>query len=409
MFPHVARSQVQRALTFEETVRRVLETHPSIGAAAEAVRARRGSRLTARSWANPTLNYQVEHEPVAGAASTTLMERKVTAFAMLPLEPIYQLPPRAARASADLRGSEANLRETRRQVLLASVAAFYRVASSHVAVDAGEEVRAWLDSLVSYTRTRVKEGVAAEADLIRLEVEQGRVETDLAMARVELMRARGELGVLVGIDSVDVIPPPDSAARATALPSLDTLLAVARRNRPDIVAADAAVDATKAGVAVERSAIVRDIGVMAGVMEMAGERSLMAGVSMPFPLFDQNRGEIQRASAERRAAVLERSLVGRQVNADVASAHASVRELSAVVSRLGTGFVRRAEEGRRIAEGAYREGATPLIQVLDAARAFADARMLYYRALFAWRQSIVELNAAIGSEDLTTLARAEVR
>jgi len=130
---------------------------------------------------------------------------------------------------------------------------------------------------------------------------------------------------------------------------------------------------------------------------------------MPFPLFDQNRGEIQRASAEQRAAVFERSLVSRQVTADVTSAYAAVREFSGVVARLGTGYVARAAQGRRIAEGAYREGATQLVQVLDAARAYADARMLYYRAVFAWRQSIVELNAAIGSEVLTTLRRAEVR
>ena len=148
---------------------------------------------------------------------------------------------------------------------------------------------------------------------------------------------------------------------------------------------------------------------MAGVMDMGGQRSLMAGVSMPFPLFDQNRGEIQRASAEQRAAVFERSLVSRQVTADVTSAYAAVREFSGAVARLGTGYVARAAEGRRIAEGAYREGATPLVQVLDAARAFADARMLYSRALFGWRQSIVELNAAVGSEDLTTLPPAEVR
>jgi cobalt-zinc-cadmium efflux system outer membrane protein len=409
VFPRVAPSQDRRPLTVEETIRRVLETHPRVRTAAEAVRASRGSRLTARSWANPTLNYQVEDEPATTAHGTPLVERKVMAFAMVPLEPIYQLPSRSARASAEVRRADANLQEIRRQLVIGSANAFYRVAMSHVAVDAGEDVRGWLDSLVSYTQARVKEGAAAEADLIRLEVERGRVETDLAMARVELMRARGDLGVLVGIDSVDVVPPPDSAARATALPPLDALLAVARRNRPDVVAADAAVDATRAGVAVERSAIVREIGAMAGVMEMAGRRSLMAGVSLPFPLFDQNRGEVQRASAERRAAEFERSLVGRQVNADVATAYASVRELSAVVRRLGPGFVRRAEEGRRIAEGAYREGATPLIQVLDAARAFADARMLYYRALFAWRQSIVELNAAIGSEELTTLPRAEVR
>jgi len=406
--PHEAYSQVPRALTVEETIRRVLETHPRISAAAEAVRASRGSRLAARSWANPTLNYQVEHEPATTAHGTLLSQRKVMAFAMLPLEPIYQLPSRTARASAEVRRSKANLQETRRQLVIESAVAFYRAAMAHVAVEADEDVRVWLDSLVSYTRTRVKEGAAAEADLIRLEVEQGRAETDLVIARVELIRARADLDVLVGIDSVDVIQPSDSGL-AAALPSLGALLATSARNRPDVLAAAAAVDAGRAGVRIERSAIVREVGAMAGVMEMAGTRSLMAGFSMPFPLFDQNRGEMQRASAEQHAAVFERSLVSRQVTADVTSAYAAVREFSGVVARLGTAYVPRAEEGRRIAEGAYREGATPLVQVLDAARAFADARMLYYRALFAWRQSIVELNAAIGSETLTALPRVEVR
>src|SRR5439155_21666365 len=156
--------------------------------------------------------------------------------------PFLQLPSRSARAGAEVRRSEASLLETRRQLVIESAAAFYRVADSHVAVDASEEVLVWLDSLVSYTRTRVKEGAAAEADLIRLEVEQGRAETDVAMAHVELMRARADLGVLVGIDSIDVVLPSDSLAPVTTLPSLDAFLAIATKNRPHALPADAAVD-----------------------------------------------------------------------------------------------------------------------------------------------------------------------
>jgi outer membrane protein TolC len=69
-------------------------------------------------------------------------------------------------------------------------------------------------------------------------------------------------------------------------------------------------------------------------------------------------------------------------------------------------LLRRAEDARRIAEAAYREGATSLVQVLDAARAFAEARQVYYRALFARQQSIVELNAAIGASDVAGLLAA---
>ena len=401
LLPQSGLAQAQRALTLEETIRRVLDSHPSIGAAAEAVQASHGTRLTARSWANPVLNYEIEHEPASGSNSIPVMERKTMGFAMLPLEPIYQIRARAAKAGAELRRSEANLRDTRRLLVLRAASAFFITATAEVALEANQEVRGWLDSLITYTRTRVEEGVAAEADLIRLEVEQGRVETEVAMATLELLRARSELGVLVGSDSVAIARGVDSVGPPISLPSIEVLLETARRNRPDATSANANVDVMRAGVSMERTAVVREIGLMAGVMTMSGERSLMAGMSMPLPLFDQNRGEIRRASAQQRAAVFERTLVSRQIAADVVSAHAAVRELSSLVARLGAGFVRRAAEGRRIAEGAYREGATPLVQVLDAARAFAEARLVYARASFALRESLVELNVALGAEELT--------
>lgn len=394
-------------LTLTATIRRVLETHPAAGAAGERVRASRGSRLTARSWTNPTITYQVEHEP--SVASPTTKERRVSAFAMLPLEPIYQLGSRASRAGAEVRRAEADLRDTRRQLALAAASAFHRVASARVAVEATEDVQRWLDSLITYTRIRVREGVNAEADLIRLEVEQGRAGTELAMARIELVRARSELGVLVGMDSVTIDATADSAGAIAVLPALPTLIALALKHRPDLASAQANLDAMRAGVGVERSAIVREVGAMAGVMEMSGTRFLMAGVSLPFPLFDQNRGEIQRAAAERRLAGFEHSLVKRQITADVVSAYDAARSLSGQAALIGTALVQRAEEGRRIAEGAYREGATPLVQVLDAARAYADARMLYYRLVFARHQSLIELSAAVGSDDPTMLPLSEGR
>jgi outer membrane protein TolC len=61
-----------------------------------------------------------------------------------------------------------------------------------------------------------------------------------------------------------------------------------------------------------------------------------------------------------------------------------------------------AQESRRIAEAAYREGAIPLSQVIDAARALADARQAYARAYFGWKQSLFELTSS------TTAERTEI-
>ena len=104
----------QNALTVEAAIARALATHPRIGAAQQSVRAARGTRLTARSWTNPTLNYQSESMPAAMSANA--LDREVMTFAMVPLEPLYQLWPRSARASAELRAAEADLASTRRMI-----------------------------------------------------------------------------------------------------------------------------------------------------------------------------------------------------------------------------------------------------------------------------------------------------
>jgi outer membrane protein, heavy metal efflux system len=409
LHPLIAPTHAQQgaALTLGAAISRALATHPSVGAADQAVRAAKGTRLTARSWSNPSFNYQREEASSAAPGhGTTAMSRETMTFGMLPLEPIYQLWPRASQASAEVRAAEADLGAARRTIALNAAAAFFSVASAQVSVEALVDVRGWLDSLVAYTRARVGEGAAAEVDLIRLEVEHGRVQTDLAMARVDLARSRAQLARMVGTDSFALAAATDTFEVGAPLPAREALLTLARERRPELLAARARVDAARSGVSVERSRIVREVGVMAGVKTMAGSRSLMTGISLPVPLFDQNRGEIRRADANRRIAAFELEQVEREVAADVSASYAAVQALTEQLDLMQGSLLRRAEEARRIAEAAYREGATSLIQVLDAARAFAEARQVYYRAQFARQQSILELNAAIGASDVAGLLSA---
>ncbi len=127
----------------------------------------------------------------------------------------------------------------------------------------------------------------------------------------------------------------------------------------------------------------------------------MAGISMPFPLFDQNRGAIARAAAERDAAGFELAAQERIGRAEIVGSAAAARLLTERAGVLadtsrGQGYLARADEARRIALGAYREGAVPLIQVIDAARAWGEARVAFYQILYAQHESVVELLVAEG-------------
>src|SRR5439155_21387177 len=110
--------------------------------------------------------------------------------------------------------------------------------------------------------------------------------------------------------------------------------------------------------------------------------------------------EIQRANAERDAAAYELAGQERTATAELRGAIEGARILTeraaSLARRDSTSFLARAEESRRIALGAYREGAVPLFQVSDAARTWADARMAYYKTMIAQHQSILALLVAEG-------------
>jgi outer membrane protein TolC len=89
--------------------------------------------------------------------------------------------------------------------------------------------------------------------------------------------------------------------------------------------------------------------------------------------------------------------------AEVEGLYGAVDRLSAQVFPLKNTFLDRADEAHRITMAAYQEGAATLLQVLDAARTRAEARLTYYRAVLIQQQTAYDLAIAAGQEPDTAL------
>jgi cobalt-zinc-cadmium efflux system outer membrane protein len=357
------------------------------------------------------LGYDVEKAPLPGGATPT-MDREVMTTVMLPLEELYQRGPRVRRATAEVRATAADAAATEQRVALDAASAYFRVALAQIALDAARDVSAWLDTVVAYNRSRVREGVTAEADLIRSEVERDRAAADATMQAAELARARADLAAFLG-DPASLLPASIVVAiddRALELPPPSSTRVAS--GKPEVRAARERVSAANAGVSAERTMFLRQLGATIGTKRSLGVSMLVAGVSLPVPLFDQNRGGRERANAEREAAQLElvaeeRTASGALIGATQAAQLLTERTV-AIGARDPAGrvaYLARADEARRIALGAYREGAAPLFQVIDAARTWAEARVAYYGLVYAQQQSVLALLVAQG----TPLSSATVR
>ena len=414
----------------------VAAQYPLVLAAQARIRAAQGSRISAGAFSNPVVGYQVDDNvdnvPLAGGGSMRGLEREDIATVLLPLEPLYQRGAQVRRANAEVRAATNDAVATRQRAELAATRAFYRTALAQVGVATARDLMVWLDSIVVYNRSRVKEGVAAEADLIRSEVERDRVAADVTMQDAELARARADLSTFIGVSSpaaagvlsvaTDERPfalpqellrelPQELPSYASSTPVANAtngvaLQAQALGGRAEVRAARDRVAATTAGISSARTMILRQLSVTLGTKRTAGTTSMIAGLSLPIPLFDPNRGEIARATAERDAAAFELAAQERSVSAEVSGAYQAARLLTDRATTMAGGtksFLARAEEARQIALGAYREGAVPLIQVIDAARAWDESRLAYYRLLYAQHESVLALVVAQGTNLLATL------
>ena len=144
---------------------------------------------------------------------------------------------------------------------------------------------------------------------------------------------------------------------------------------------------------------------MIGNKRIGDINTVMAGLSLPIPLFDLNRGEVQRANAERTAAEQEFAWQALQVKSDLEAAHQVALAFTRQLSTLEPSFLDRAAESRQVTQTAYEEGAASLVDVLNATRAYGEARLTYFRLLHAQRESMIDLAIAAGRPATTFLSQ----
>jgi outer membrane protein TolC len=292
-------------------------------------------------------------------------------------------------------------------VAIETVQSFFAVALAQALQQEAEENRDRLEQLVSYIRARVETGVTAEGELLRLEVELNRARNDVVFADVELMRQRARLAPYMMRDrsdapiaSIRAAVPASDAFAVTSLPALGAAMVTARARRPEVAVSRARAAAASASIAYERSLAIRQTGATFGNKRTGGINSMVAGLSITIPLFNMNGGAVARATNEHLAAEQEVVWAERLVAADLEAAHVSATRLTAQLNDLRETFLARASDVHRLTLGAYQEGGATLLQVLDATRMLADARLTYSRTLFAQRESLFRLALAIGSEPL---------
>jgi len=227
---------------------------------------------------------------------------------------------------------------------------------------------------------RLEEGDISGYEARRLRLERVRIEGDLAVAELESMSARRTLATLVmpGDEAAEVGPANPIAGVPPAVQGRTAISAVA--TRPDVEAAARALEAAEARVTAASSGWVPDPLLGLGYKDQAdGFTGVELTLAIPIPLFDQRDGAHDAARSRQVAAGAGLDLLTREARNDVLAASARHESSRARLAGVGEDLLAEADALREAAEVAYEEGEMTLVELLDAARAFRDTRLMAVR------------------------------
>lgn len=395
----------ERKLTLAEVIASARRNHPLIVAAQQRVAMAEAEQLEAGLRPNPSFYVSGENFPITGTRHPFDFGSSIDWFAVYShtYETSNKRQLRVSFAERNLAAAQAEAAAIERGVLYEVKAAYHRVAISKLRGALLSENLNSLNQLVGLNEVRVREGYTAEGDLIKVRLETQRVEYQMRRVELEHERARIELLRAMGAGSFEKNETEFEVAEELdyAPAAIDPAqLREAAMKLPQLQAGRAMVERAQAHLRLEQARTRPDFTFNVGYKRNSGDNTLVAGVTVPLPVYNRNQAQISRAEAALAAAQAEMRHTQNLALAELAAAERAVRMNQKQIESLRADFLLRADESRSISLAAYREGAVDLLVLLDSQRVRAQAQEFYFQALYDYQLSIHELERASGIDRL---------
>jgi cobalt-zinc-cadmium efflux system outer membrane protein len=340
--------------------------------------------------------------------------------ASMPLEVFWQRPRRVAAAKIDVERVAESLVQTGLN-LVRDV----RVAYSDLVL-ADDRARISAESLRQ--RTEIEQIVQARlrlGDISELETSAARIDArqaeELATrssseVRLARDRLRFALGMGVSDEPLDLvvsssIGPDDVGSRLNVSapvpaplnsqandPGLNDLVKQALASRPDLRAAELAIEAAGKRARWERSRIFTLSAILDANAKGTEGFEAGPGVQAELPIFNRNQGGISRAEAEIERAARQYVAMRHRIVLEVQEAHRQLLQARATLQSLRNHVLPQIAEDIRISQRAYDAGDVAYIFVLETSRRLYDFRLQEADASAAVRRATAHLERAVGGK-----------
>jgi TolC family type I secretion outer membrane protein len=301
---------------------------------------------------------------------------------------------------------------TIQSVFLAAVQAYYQLFATRAAVESAGQAEKSAQESFNAAAARYNVGSGTPADKLQAQTALSQAVLNRIRAEGDFSNAQGQLANSMGLDAnqpLAVTPPALGVPDAQFERNIGQLIEAARRQRPDLAAAEAQVNAAKAGVEAARAAGMPSVSLATNVSRSHSSiadpfSSSALGISVNFPLFTgyNTTYRIRAAQAQIDTRLAQRERLSQQVALEVWKAYQGVVTETQAVKSVND-LVASAAQSERVALGRYKAGVGSLLDVLIAQSALASARMQNIQAIYNWHIAKATLARSMGRLDFAAL------
>lgn len=396
-------AQAHRPLTLTEALQRAAHGHPRLFIAERDIAIAEARRLQAGARPNPQASLEIDN-----AFGTGDYRWLRAAEATLQLSQIFELGgKRGARVAAAQGDYDAQVHQraaVRLELLSETTTAFIAVAGAQRRLQVLERQLQALERLAPMLQRRVDAGASSPADVARGQVAIGLARIDRDRGRTALSAARRELAVFLGANEPDFTAVTGELNRATR-PGAFTAIVQAIEANPQLVRYTAIRAQRDAELLSARLKVIPDLQASLGLRHYrdTGGVAVRAGVAVPIPVWDRNRGGIAEAQENVNKTEGERKQARLTLIGTAGRAYDTALGALGEVNTLRSAVIPNARAALASIEESYNQGRLTLLDLLEVQRSIAEAELREVDALVSFHTAIATIEGLTGA----TLGRTQ--
>ncbi|HSF67845.1 MAG TPA: TolC family protein [Nitrospiraceae bacterium] len=384
-----------RTFDLDRILELALERNPAIAGALSTIQQNEGRQIQAGAYPNPTIGGSTG----TGTVRDPSVGPRITEYGMSLHQTVEWPGMRAARkdaAEAGLASATVGLDEAKLNLIAEVKQGFYELLLAERTVDVLQQNLETVQEVARLVKARVRSGEGPQFEAIKAEVE-------VLKAKQEVAKAKNAVRVkLVGLDTLTAgaLGPRYKVQGDFRMlrDHLDAEQMAARdpSQHPTLKRQGKLVEQAELTVSKERQGRVPNVTLFGTYAREIGREAVVGGVSVPTPLWYLQQGHIATALGVQRKEEAEfiraRNDLVRAINQHAREAE-TAQELILVYEE---GLMKQAQEALRIAQLSFRQGASSLLEVLDAQRVQRQITVDYNQARFELSLALTRFERAVG-------------